>query len=47
MIISQKTFYNLVHSQPSDSSNPSIINGLLTALNKSGFVYRTRTKDEL
>ena len=39
MTISQKTFYNLLRRQPSDASNPSTIDGLLSALHESDFVY--------
>jgi hypothetical protein len=46
MIIIQKTFYNLLRRQPSDSSKPSLIDGLLAALHESDFVYRKRTEVE-
>jgi hypothetical protein len=47
MTISQKTFYSLLRRQPSDSSNPGTIDGLLASLHESDLVYRTRTDGEL
>jgi hypothetical protein len=47
LILSQKTYYNLLRKKPGDANNPDTITALLKELDEAGFVYRTRTEDEI
>jgi hypothetical protein len=47
LILNQKTYYNLLRKKPGDANNPGTITALLKELHEAGFVYRTRTKDEV
>lgn len=47
LILSQKTYYNLLRKKPGDTSNPDTITILLKELHEVGFVYRTRIKNEV
>jgi len=47
LVLGNKTYYNLLRKRPGDSSNPDTVTGLLKVLDDLGFIYRTRTKDEI
>ena len=46
LILSQKTYYNLIRYRHPDNNDADTITGLLTALKDNGFRFRTRTEDE-
>jgi hypothetical protein len=47
LILNQKTYYNLLRKKPGDAYNLNTITALLKELNKTGFMYKTRTEDKI
>ena len=46
-ILNQKTYYNLLHKNPANVSNPNIITALLKKFHEARFIYKTYTKDKI